>query len=1057
MATKSNSMFRINQLAKDLGLKPKEMTDRLDELGINSKAASAPLETEDVNLLFDELTRQASIKDIDGYLNRRSEITLPESPEEAAKRKTEEAAAEKRKKKEKAEAEARAKAEAEAKIKAEAEAKAKAEAEAKAKAEAEAKAKAEAEAKAKAEAEAKAKAEAEAKAKAEAEAKAKAEAEAKAKAEAEAKAKAEAEAKAKAEAEAKAKAEAEAKAKAEAEAKAKAEAEAKAKAEAEAKAKEEAERVSRQQMQKTEKVQDNKKSGTSGRNQNQPRDNRSDRNDRNDRNDRDRQEKQDRPSRDNRNNGEARDNTRDNRNRDNRNSQTSGTKSDFRKSDSRDNRNDRDTRNDRDNRNRDRNQQRNETRQNETRPSDNRPTPQPQATQPQKQKPKNDQPVVEKKRTGNIRIVDTRGGSVDLSKYDEKLENISPEMDDKVSSGKQKVKKQNNKPENRGTGRKNDKERQAMERMKKANIEKAKKQPLKITLPDEITVGELASRLKVTAAECIKRLMLMGVMATVNQVIDFDTAYLVADEMKAVVTREVKVTIEEKLFSEEPESEGDLVERAPVVCVMGHVDHGKTSILDAIRHTNVTSGEAGGITQHIGAYRVNCNGRDITFLDTPGHEAFTAMRARGAQCTDIAILVVAGDDGIMPQTIEAINHAKAAGVDIIVAINKMDKPHASVDNVKNELTKYDLVPEEWGGDVMCVPCSAKTKMGINDLLESVLLIADVKEYKANPAKRAKGVVIEAKLDKGRGPVATVLVQDGTLKDGDIVIAGTSVGRIRKMTNDKGQTLTEAGPSVPVEIIGLSEVPLAGDEFNAVEDERMARELADQRREKAKEEQFKQNHKVNLDDLFSQISAGVKELNIIVKADVGGSAEAVKQSLEKISTDEVKVKVIHAGVGGITEGDVMFASASNAIIVGFNVRPDKAAIDSAERQNVDMRMYRIIYECIEEIKAAMKGMLAPVYKENLLGHAEVRQVIKVPNVGYIAGSYVQDGKVTRQSQIRIVRDGIVIMEDKISSLRRFKDDVREVNSGYECGIGLEKCLDIQVGDVLEAYIMEEVAK
>jgi len=546
-------------------------------------------------------------------------------------------------------------------------------------------------------------------------------------------------------------------------------------------------------------------------------------------------------------------------------------------------------------------------------------------------------------------------------------------------------------------------------------------------------------------------------MVTVNQVIDFDTAYLVADELGAQVTREVKVTIEEKLFTEAESSEEELVTRAPVVCVMGHVDHGKTSILDAIRHAQVADGEAGGITQHIGAYRVNLGEQGITFLDTPGHEAFTAMRARGAQCTDIAILVVAGDDGIMPQTVESINHAKAAGVDIIVAINKMDKPTANAEAVMTELTKYELVPEEWGGDVICVPVSAHTKMGIDDLLENILLIADVKEYKANPAKRARGVVIEAKLDKGRGPVATVLVQDGTLHAGDIVIAGTAVGRVRAMTNDRGQQLSEAGPSVPVEIIGLAEVPVAGDEFNAVEDERMARELADQRREKAKEELFKANAKVSLDDLFAQISEGVKELNIIVKADVGGSAEAVKQSLEKISTDEVKVKVIHAGVGGITESDVMFAAASNAIIVGFNVRPDKGAIDSAERQAVDIRTYRIIYECIEEITAAMKGMLAPTYKEVLLGHIEVRQTIRVPNVGIIAGSYVQDGKVTRQAQIRIVRDGIVIMEDKISSLRRFKDDVREVATGYECGIGLEKCMDIQVGDILEAFIMEEVAK
>ena len=670
-------------------------------------------------------------------------------------------------------------------------------------------------------------------------------------------------------------------------------------------------------------------------------------------------------------------------------------------------------------------------------------------------KPKIEQGV-ERKRTGQTRVVDTRTTSVDLSKYDERLDNFSPEIDDKQSN-KQKLKKQNQRGDNRGTGRKSDKERFAMDKMQKANLEKAKKQPLKVTIPDEISVGELAQRLKITAAECVKKLMLMGMMATVNQIIDFDTAYLIADELGAEVTREVTVTIEDKLFNEEPDTEENLEIRAPIVCVMGHVDHGKTSILDAIRHTNVTSGEAGGITQHIGAYRVQIDGRDITFLDTPGHEAFTAMRARGAQCTDIAILVVAGDDGIMPQTVEAINHAKAAGVDIIVAINKMDKPTANADAVMTELTKYELVPEEWGGDVMCVPVSAHTRMGITDLLEDVLLIADVKEYKANPHKRAKGVVIEAKLDKGRGPVATVLVQDGTLKAGDIVIAGTSVGRVRAMTNDRGQQLQEAGPSVPVEIIGLSEVPLAGDEFNAVEDERMARELADQRKEKAKEEQFKLNAKVSLDDLFSQIAAGVKELNVIVKADVGGSAEAVKASLEKISTEEVRVRVIHSAVGGITESDVTFAAASNAIIVGFNVRPGKGALDAAERQNVDIRTYRIIYECIEEITAAMKGMLAPTYKEVLLGHIEVRQTIKVPGVGIIAGSYVQDGKVTRQSQIRIVRDGIVIMEDKISSLRRFKDDVREVATGYECGIGLEKCMDIQIGDILEAYIMEEVAR
>ena len=970
MATKSNSMFRISQLAKDLGLKTKELTEKLIELGVSTKNTSASLEPDEVNLLFESLSKDSEIKDIDGYLRGKTVITLPESPEESATRLKQE----------------------------------------------------------KAEAEAKAKAEAEAKAKAEAEAKAKAEAEAKAKAEAEAKAKAEAEAKAKAEAEAKAKAEAEAKAKAEAEAKAKAEAEAKAKAAEEAKAANETKSTTNTQ----DKYMNDNNSASQNRQQNQRNDNRGERKPFGSQNNQNGERK---PfNRDNSGNNQRPSAPRNDNNRDNNNRQN-------------DNRND-------NNRNGNGFKPNNNRDGNSFRGSD-KDSGRDRAPIAPKPKPKIESGV-EKKRTGNTRIVDTRTSSVDLSKYDERLENFSPEVDD-AHSTKQKVKKQNQRPENRGTGKKNDKERFAMEKLKKANLEKAKKQPLKITIPDEITVGELAQRLKVTAAECVKKLMLMGVMATVNQVIDYDTAYLIADEMGAVVTKEVKVTIEDKLFSEEPENEEDLVTRAPVVCVMGHVDHGKTSILDAIRHTSVTAGEAGGITQHIGAYRVHVNGRDITFLDTPGHEAFTAMRARGAQCTDIAILVVAGDDGIMPQTVEAINHAKAAGVDIIVAINKMDKPHANADNVKNELTKYDLVPEEWGGDVMCVPVSALTKMGINDLLEDILLIADVKEYKANPHKRAKGVVIEAKLDKGRGPVATVLVQDGTLRNGDIVIAGTSVGRVRAMVNDRGEQLTEAGPSVPVEIIGLSEVPLAGDEFNAVEDERMARELADQRREKAKEEVFKQSAKVNLDDLFSQIAAGVKELNIIVKADVGGSAEAVKQSLEKISNDEVKVRVIHAGVGGITESDVMFAAASNAIIVGFNVRPDKSALDSAERQNVDIRTYRIIYECIEEIKAAMKGMLAPTFKEVLQGHIEVRQTIKVPNVGIIAGSYVLDGKVTRQSQIRIVRDGIVIMEDKISSLRRFKDDVKEVAAGYECGIGLEKCLDIQVGDIFEAFIMEEVEK
>ncbi|MBR0327552.1 MAG: translation initiation factor IF-2, partial [Clostridia bacterium] len=520
---------------------------------------------------------------------------------------------------------------------------------------------------------------------------------------------------------------------------------------------------------------------------------------------------------------------------------------------------------------------------------------------------------------------------------------------------------------------------------------------------------------------------------------------------------EVKVDDKMEILVDEADDEATLEERPPIVTVMGHVDHGKTSLLDAIKNSNVTAGEAGGITQHIGAYRVEVNGRPITFLDTPGHEAFTAMRARGAQATDIAILVVAADDGIMPQTVEAINHAKQAGVDIIVAINKMDKPTANPDAIKQALTKYELLPEEWGGDTICCPVSALTRQGIDDLLENVLLVAEVKELKANPNRHAKGIVIEAKLDKGRGPVATVLVQNGTLHSGDIVIAGTSVGRVRAMTDYKGKLLKEAGPSVPVEIIGLSEVPEAGDEFNAVEDEKMARTLAEQRRSTAKEEQFKENSRVSLDALFTRISEGVKDLNVIVKADVGGSAEAVKASLVKLSNDEVKVNVIHSAAGGITEGDVSFAAASGAIIIGFNVRPDKTAIDSAERQGVEIRTYRIIYECIEEVEAAMKGMLAPEFKEVVLGHAEVRRTIKVPNVGTIAGSYVQDGKVSRNAMIRVVRDGVVIFEDKISSLKRFKDDAREVNQGYECGIGLEKFNDIKENDILEAYIMEEVAR
>ncbi len=648
----------------------------------------------------------------------------------------------------------------------------------------------------------------------------------------------------------------------------------------------------------------------------------------------------------------------------------------------------------------------------------------------------------------NTRVVDTRTTNVDLSKYDEKLDTFVTETrNQSYSPEKQKLKKQNNR--NPRTDAK-ERERLAMEKIKKQELEKARKQPLQVSIPDEISVGELAQRLKVTASEVIKRLMMLGVMASVNQIVDYDTAYLVADELGAKVTHEVTVTIEDRLFDEKEDAEEDLVTRAPVVVVMGHVDHGKTSLLDAIRHTNVTSGEAGGITQAIGAYTVKIDGQDITFLDTPGHEAFTSMRARGAKATDIAILVVAADDGIMPQTVEAINHAKAAGLDIVVAINKMDRPGANPEMIKQGLTTYDLIPEEWGGDVICVPVSALTGKNIDKLLESVLMIAEMKELKANPNRRAKGIVIEAKLDKGRGPVATVLVQNGTLKSGDIIIAGTSVGRVRAMKDDKGNIVKTAGPSVPVEIIGLSDVPEAGDEFNAVEDEKMARELADQRRTAKREKELNVTSKASLDDLFAQISDGVKELNIVVKADVGGSVEAVKQSLEKLSNDEVKVKIIHSAVGGITEGDVMLASASNAIIVGFSVRPDKNAMDTAERQGVEIRTYRIIYECIEEIEAAIKGMLAPKYKEVILGHAEVRQTIKVSSVGTIAGCYVQDGKITRNSQIRVVRDGIVVYEDKIGSLRRFKDDVKEVQQGYECGVGLEKFNDIKEGDIFEAF-------
>ena len=593
------------------------------------------------------------------------------------------------------------------------------------------------------------------------------------------------------------------------------------------------------------------------------------------------------------------------------------------------------------------------------------------------------------------------------------------------------------------------------ERLKRIAAERAKKPQLHIQVPEEITVGELAALLHMTAAEVIKKLFALGQMATVNEVIDYDTAEIVATELGAKCEKAVVVTIEDRIIDDSEDDDKDLVPRDPVVCVMGHVDHGKTSLLDAIRHTSVTSTEAGGITQHIGAYRVDLNGQKITFLDTPGHAAFTSMRARGAQATDIAVLVVAADDGIMPQTIEAINHAKAAEVQIIVAINKMDRPGANPDRIMQQLTEHSLVPEEWGGDVICVPVSAKTHMGIDKLLESILLVAEMQELKANPNRAAKGIVIEARLDKGRGPIATLLVQKGTLNSGDIIVAGQSVGRVRVMVDDKGRKIKSAGPSVPVEITGLADVPNSGDIFDAVTDERLARELVEQRKAEAKEEQFKSVQKVTLDNLFDSLKDGeMKELNIIVKADVQGSAEAVKQSLEKLSNEEVRVRVIHSGVGAPSESDVMLANASDAIIVGFNVRPDPVAINLAERDGVEMRMYRIIYDCIEEIQAAIKGMLAPKFREVEQGRAEVRNVITISSVGKIAGCYVLDGKITRNSKVRVVRDGIVLAVDDIASLRRFKDDVKEVASNYECGIGLTKFSDIKEGDIFEAYTVEE---
>ncbi len=687
--------------------------------------------------------------------------------------------------------------------------------------------------------------------------------------------------------------------------------------------------------------------------------------------------------------------------------------------------------------------------------------PQNQQAQPKPQQPKKekvdktadiDLKSEIKSKRGTGRIVDTGAAEVNVDRYNQKYDDLALDKvrnENNMTSKKQKI-NQKSKQKNRRSA-KRETERERMARIEKER--KAKK--MTVLIPDEISIGDLALRLKATVAEVVKKAFLMGTMVTANDVVDFDTASLIAMEFHAKVEKEVVVTIEEQIIDDSEDSDENLVERAPVIVVMGHVDHGKTSLLDYIRHAHVTATEAGGITQHIGAYRVNINDRDITFLDTPGHEAFTTMRARGAQVTDIAILVVAADDGIMPQTIEAINHAKAAGVSVIVAINKMDKPGANPEQVKQQLTEYELIPEEWGGDTPCVPVSAKTGMGIDELLEMVLLVADMKELKANPDRAAKGTVIEARLDKGRGPVASILVQNGTLHTGDIVVAGTAVGRVRAMTDDKGNRVDTAGPSIPVEITGLDGVPTGGDTFNAVTDESLARKLVDQRKHEQKEAEFNAQTKVTLDNLFDQMKLGeVKELKIIVKADVQGSVEAVRQSLEKLSNEEVRVHIIHGAVGAINESDVMLANASNAIIVGFNVRPDATAQANAERDGVDMRMYRVIYDCIEEIESAMKGMLAPKTREVILGTAEVRSVIRIKSVGNIAGCYVKSGKIQRGAGVRVVRDGIIIADDNIGSLQRFKDSVKEVAEGYECGIGLEKYNDIKEGDIFEVFTIEE---
>ena len=683
----------------------------------------------------------------------------------------------------------------------------------------------------------------------------------------------------------------------------------------------------------------------------------------------------------------------------------------------------------------------------------------PKAEAPKAQEKKADKPK-EPERKRERRVVDTSAVQVNSARFDDHADSLVAERVQNYQGGKQRIGggkgKQQNKKDNKFRGNKSRNEEQ--EKMRRLQMEVARKAPLTVKIPDEITVGELASRMKKTAGEVIKCLMKNGVMAAINQTIDYDTAEFVATEMGCKVEKEVTVTIEEQIIDDHVDTAEELETRAPVVVVMGHVDHGKTSLLDAIRKTSVTAGEAGGITQHIGAYTVDVNGNMVTFLDTPGHAAFTSMRARGAKSTDIAILVVAADDGIMPQTIESINHAKAADVPIIVAINKMDKPTANPDKIKEQLTKYDLIPEEWGGETVICPISAKTGQGLDNLLEMVILTAEVLELKANPNRRAKGVVIEARLDKSRGPVATLLVQNGTLKQGDIVIAGTAVGRVRVMTNDKGRTVKTAGPSVPVEITGLADVPTPGDEFNAVTDERMARELVEQRRQAQKDALAKMNQKVTLDNLFAKMQEGeMKELPLIVKADVQGSAEALKSSLEKISNEEVRVRVIHAGVGAINESDILLASTAGAIVVGFNVRPDAAAAASAHRANVDMRFYRVIYDAIDEIEAAMKGMLAPKFEEVVIGHAEVRMTYKVSAIGTIAGCMVKDGKVTRDSQVRVLRDNIVIHEGEIGSLQRFKDAVKEVTAGYECGMSVVKYNDIKEGDIFECFVMQEVKR